>query len=90
MKTISIFNNKGGVGKTTSAQNIGAGLVLFANQRILIIDADQQANLTLSFGIRLTNSQFNIANLSFRNPRWKKHALATIKPKLIFCHLLLK
>jgi chromosome partitioning protein len=62
MKIISIFNNKGGVGKTTSAQNIGAGLAIFADQRILIIDADQQANLTLSFGIRLTNSQPNIAN----------------------------
>jgi chromosome partitioning protein len=62
MKVISIFNNKGGVGKTTSAQNIGAGLALFANQRVLIIDADQQANLTLSFGIRLTSDQFNVAN----------------------------
>ena len=62
MKVISIFNNKGGVGKTTSAQNIGAGLAIFASKRVLIIDADQQANLTLSFGIRLNKDQFNVAN----------------------------
>lgn len=52
MKVISIFNNKGGVGKTTSAQNIGAALAFYADQRTLIIDLDQQANLTMGFGIQ--------------------------------------
>ncbi len=62
MKIISIFNNKGGVGKTTSAQNIGAGLATFADQKVLIIDADyQQSNITLAFGIRVTTNQPNIA-----------------------------
>lgn len=51
MKIISIVNNKGGVGKTTSAQSIAAGLAKFANARVLVIDLDAQASLTKSFGI---------------------------------------
>lgn len=47
---ISLLNHKGGVGKTTSAINIGAGLVELG-YRILLIDLDPQANLSLSLGI---------------------------------------
>ncbi len=46
---ISLLNHKGGVGKTTSAINIGAGLVE-NGKRALLIDLDPQANLTLSLG----------------------------------------
>ena len=49
-KIISLLNHKGGVGKTTSAINIGAGLVELG-KRTLLIDLDPQANLTLSLGI---------------------------------------
>ncbi len=49
-KIISLLNHKGGVGKTTSAINIGAGLVELG-KRVLLIDLDPQANLTLSLGI---------------------------------------
>jgi chromosome partitioning protein len=47
---LSLLNHKGGVGKTTSAINIGAGLVELG-QRVLLVDLDPQANLTLSLGI---------------------------------------
>ena len=47
---ISLMNHKGGVGKTTSAINIGAGL-LELGQKVLLVDLDPQANLTLSLGI---------------------------------------
>ncbi len=47
---ISLLNHKGGVGKTTSAINIGAGLVEHG-KRVLLVDLDPQANLTLSLGI---------------------------------------
>ncbi len=47
---ISLINHKGGVGKTTSAINIGAALVELKN-RVLLIDLDPQANLTLALGI---------------------------------------
>jgi chromosome partitioning protein len=47
---VSLLNHKGGVGKTTSAINIGAGLVELG-KRVLLIDLDPQANLTISLGI---------------------------------------
>ena len=48
---ITISNHKGGVGKTTSALNIGAGLASFG-KTVLLIDLDPQANLSQSLGIR--------------------------------------
>lgn len=50
-KVIAITNHKGGVGKTTSAINIGAGLCKLG-KKILLIDLDPQANLSQSLGIR--------------------------------------
>ncbi len=47
---ISLLNHKGGVGKTTSAINIGAGMVELG-KKVLLIDLDPQANLTVSLGI---------------------------------------
>lgn len=49
-KVISISNHKGGVGKTTSAVNIGAGLNRLG-KRVLLIDLDPQANLSQSLGL---------------------------------------
>jgi len=49
-KVISISNHKGGVGKTTSAINIGAGLNKLG-KNILLIDLDPQANLSQSLGL---------------------------------------
>lgn len=49
-KVISISNHKGGVGKTTSALNIGAGLNKLG-KKVLLIDLDPQANLSQSLGI---------------------------------------
>lgn len=48
---ISISNHKGGVGKTTSTINIGAGLNRLG-YRVLLIDLDPQANLTQSLGVQ--------------------------------------
>lgn len=47
---ISLLNHKGGVGKTTSTINIGAGLVEL-DKRVLVLDLDPQANLSLSLGV---------------------------------------
>ena len=50
-RIISITNHKGGVGKTTSAVNIGAGL-FNKGRNVLLIDLDPQANLTQSLGVK--------------------------------------
>lgn len=49
-RVITLSNHKGGVGKTTSALNIGAGLSKLG-RRVLLIDLDPQANLSQSLGL---------------------------------------
>lgn len=51
MKIISLINQKGGTGKTTTAINLGSALACLG-KKILLVDMDPQANLTYSFGIK--------------------------------------
>ena len=50
MAVIAVFNQKGGVGKTTTTVNLTAGLARM-EQRPIAIDLDPQAHLTLTFGV---------------------------------------
>jgi chromosome partitioning protein len=50
LKTIAVSNEKGGVAKTTTTISLGAALV-DQGQRVLLMDLDAQANLTLSLGL---------------------------------------
>jgi len=50
MRTIAIMNNKGGVAKTTTAVNLAADLAIDHGARVLVIDADSQANATSFLG----------------------------------------
>lgn len=68
-KVIALSNQKGGVGKTVSCLNLGAGLAQMG-KRVLLIDADPQGDLSISMGVdeqdeienTLATLMFNIIN----------------------------
>lgn len=57
MSVIAVFNQKGGVGKTTTALNVAACLVML-ERRPTVIDLDPQAHVSLALGVRNQASPF--------------------------------
>ncbi|MGD0283448.1 MAG: AAA family ATPase, partial [Dissulfurispiraceae bacterium] len=58
-KIIAITNQKGGVGKTTTALNLSSSLAL-SDVNILVVDSDPQGNLTSGFGIKKDNMKSDL------------------------------
>lgn len=66
MRKIAIVGFKGGIGKTSTCVNLGAALALLG-RRVLLIDTDTQANLSISLGV--TKHRYSLADLLIRRAR---------------------
>lgn len=64
-KTIAICNQKGGVGKTTTTLNLGAGLAK-AGKRVLLVDCDPQSDLTSALGIEGDRLEKSLGSLMYQ------------------------
>lgn len=81
MSIISIANQKGGVTKTTSTINV-ANAMNKSNKRVLLIDLDSQASLTISLGIEPTEPKYNIVNLLGKDKIDARKCITNVTDKL--------
>ncbi len=67
---ISVINQKGGVGKTTTVINLAAGLAML-NKKVLIVDLDPQGNATTGVGLSSIGSKNTIYEVLIGNKEFK-------------------
>ncbi|HHT9144573.1 MAG TPA: ParA family protein [Candidatus Wunengus sp. YC61] len=62
MRSIALLNQKGGVGKTTTTANLGACLAMLG-KKVLVIDMDPQANLSVHLGVDIHKLKYSVYNI---------------------------
>lgn len=88
MKVISLMNQKGGVGKTTSTINLGACLSA-KGYKVLLIDTDPQGNLTQSAGATVEAGNITLYEVLTKDQDINKAIIQLDKYDLLPCDILL-
>ncbi|MDI9500693.1 MAG: AAA family ATPase [Bacillota bacterium] len=83
-KVIAIANQKGGVGKTTTAVNLSACLA-YKGKRVIIIDADPQGNTTSGLGIEKQNVSKSIYEVIINDEKIENALMQTMIENLYIC-----
>jgi chromosome partitioning protein len=82
-RTIAVVNQKGGVGKTTTAVNLASGLAL-AERRTLLVDLDPQGNATTGLGVDKTSLERTVYHVLLEGAQVAEVARPSVLP---FLHL---
>jgi chromosome partitioning protein len=80
-RVLAIANQKGGVGKTTTAINLGTALAAIG-ERVLIVDCDPQGNASTGLGIDRRNRRYSVADVLFGEALLRDAVLPTAVPQL--------